>query len=358
MHRVTLKDIAEAAGLSVSCTARALKNRPDISFATCQRVREVAERLGYAPDPMLTALSAYRHARRPDQFRGTLAFVTVSCDERTCLKNRDCGELFRGAKTRAESLGYSLDYFNLAEFRKGRREIGSVLRARGIRGVLLRGFPSAIEEIAFPFDEFTCVSLFSEPHSPRLSTVSSMHAQSMELVLEKLRARGCRHPALVIDPALSQPLHHGWWTTFTVYASQFESASIFTIDEDAPLFSRTSARRRAAVAKLRRWVWERNVDVLVFGASENRLPTLEELRAGPKSPLRQIVSMDLLDPACGVRGIDQNRAQGGAVAMEWLQTQLLTERTGVGRPPVAIMIPGSWVEGSGAPVSEVKVAAA
>jgi DNA-binding LacI/PurR family transcriptional regulator len=358
MHRVTLKDIAEAAGLSVSCTARALKNRPDISPATCQRVREVAERLGYAPDPMLTALSAYRQARRSTQFRGTLAFVTVSCEERTCLKNRDCGELFRGAKARAESLGYSLDYFNLAEFRGGRREIGGVLRARGIQGVLLRGFPCAIEEIAFPFDDFTCVSLFSEPHSPRLSTVSSMHAQSMELVLEKLRARGFRHPALVIDPALSQPLHHGWWTTFTVYASQFERASIFTIDEDAPLFSRSAANRRAAVAKLRRWAAEREVDALVFGSSENRLPTIDELRARKKSLLRQIVSMDLLDPACGACGIYQNRAQGGAVAVEWLQSLLLTERAGVGRPPVAIMIPGNWVEGSDATVAEINVSAA
>lgn len=358
MHRVRLKDIADAAGLSVSCTARALKNRPDISPATCQRVRETAERLGYAPDPMLTALSAYRQARRPAQFRGTLAFVTVSCDERTCLKNRDLGELFRGAKARAESLGYSLDYFNLAEFRKGRREIGSVLRARGIRGVLLRGFPYAIEEIPFPFDDFTCVSLFSEPHSSRLSTVSSMHAQSMELVLEKLRARGFRHPALVIDPSLSQPLHHGWWTTFMVYAAQIESAPVFTIDEDAPLFSRNVAKRRAAVAKLRRWSGEREVDALVFGSSENRLPTLDELRARKKSPLRQIVSMDLLDPACGVSGIYQNRAQGGAVAVEWLQSLLLTERAGVGRPPVAIMVPGVWLEGSGAPVAGVKVAAA
>jgi DNA-binding LacI/PurR family transcriptional regulator len=358
MHRVRLKDIAEAAGLSVSCTARALKNRPDISPATCQRVREIAERLGYAPDPMLTALSAYRQARRPAQFRGTLAFVTVSCDERTCLKNRDCGELFRGAQARAESLGYALDYFNLAEFRRSRREIGSVLRARGIRGVLLRGFPSAIEEISFPFDEFTCVSLFSEPHSPLLSTVSSHHAQSMELVLEKLRARGYRHPALVIDHALSRPLHHGWWMTFTVYASQFEDASIFTIDENAPLFSRSIAKRRAAVARLRRWVRERNVGALVFGAGENRLPTLDELRARKKSPLQQIVCMDLLNPACGLSGIDQNRSQGGAVAVEWLQSLLLTERAGVGRPPVAIMIPGSWVEGSDATVAEVKVAAA
>jgi DNA-binding LacI/PurR family transcriptional regulator len=358
MHRVTLKDIAEAAGLSVSCTARALKNRPDISPATCQRVREIAERLGYVPDPMLTALSAYRQARRPAQFRGTLAFVAVSCDERTCLKNRDCGDLFRGAQARAESLGYSLDYFNLAEFRKSRREIGDVLRARGIRGVLLRSFPSTIEQIAFPFDEFTCVSLFSEPHSLLLSTVSSQHAQSMGLVLEKLLARGCRHPALVIAPSLIQPIDHGWWTTFPVHTSRFENASIFTIDEDAPLLSRSSAKRRAAVAKLRRWVRERNVDALVFGASENRLPTLDELRARPKSSLRQIVCMDLLNPACGLSGIDQNRARGGAVAVEWLQSLLLTGRAGVAQSPVAIMIPGTWVEGSGASVAEIKAAAA
>ena len=64
MRRVTLKDVAREVGISVSCTARALKGRPGISQATTQKVQQVADKLGYRPDPMLSALSSYRESVR------------------------------------------------------------------------------------------------------------------------------------------------------------------------------------------------------------------------------------------------------------------------------------------------------
>lgn len=47
---VTIKDIAEAAGVSVSTASRALNNNPRISLKTRERVKAIAERLGYQPN--------------------------------------------------------------------------------------------------------------------------------------------------------------------------------------------------------------------------------------------------------------------------------------------------------------------
>lgn len=347
MRRVTIKDVAEAVGLSVSCTARALKGRPDISRATCRRVSEMARSMGYAPDPMLTSLAAYRQSRKPPQFRGTLAFVTPLHAEKACLAGRDCGDLLRGARARAESLGYSLDYFNLAEAAKSRLGIEGILHARGIRGVLIRSLPKTMEEISFPFDRFTCVSLFSEPHTSILSTVSSQHAQSMELVLTKLKARGCRHPALVINEPMSKLIHHGWWATFTVYGSQFENASVFTFDDNrTPLFSRDPALRRQAAANLNKWAKEHGVDALIYGSSEHGIPEEHRRPEWRARHIPNIVSLDLFDPECGLCGIYQDRPQASAVAVDWLQTQILTQQVDVPSPRVAIMVPGRWIEGT------------
>jgi LacI family transcriptional regulator len=50
LKRTTLKDIAKLTGLSVSGVSRALKDHPDISEETKQKVREVAEALNYSPN--------------------------------------------------------------------------------------------------------------------------------------------------------------------------------------------------------------------------------------------------------------------------------------------------------------------
>jgi len=50
MKRATLKDIAKLTGLSISGVSRALKDHPDISPATKQKVKEVAQALKYSPN--------------------------------------------------------------------------------------------------------------------------------------------------------------------------------------------------------------------------------------------------------------------------------------------------------------------
>jgi len=48
--QVTIKDIAEKLGLSVSTVSRALKDHPDISLKTRQAVKELSQLLGYKPN--------------------------------------------------------------------------------------------------------------------------------------------------------------------------------------------------------------------------------------------------------------------------------------------------------------------
>jgi DNA-binding LacI/PurR family transcriptional regulator len=50
-RRVTIRDVAAAAGVSISTVSRALRGYADVSPATRERVAGVAAQLGYAPDP-------------------------------------------------------------------------------------------------------------------------------------------------------------------------------------------------------------------------------------------------------------------------------------------------------------------
>ncbi len=53
---VRLKDIAEAAGVSIMTVSKVLRDAPDISSATKARVRELAARMGYVPNSIAQGL--------------------------------------------------------------------------------------------------------------------------------------------------------------------------------------------------------------------------------------------------------------------------------------------------------------
>lgn len=56
-HRVTLKQIAEKAGVSIGTVDRALNNRPGVNAQSKQRILEVAAQLNYRPNRFASALS-------------------------------------------------------------------------------------------------------------------------------------------------------------------------------------------------------------------------------------------------------------------------------------------------------------
>jgi LacI family transcriptional regulator len=59
-RRVTLADVARAAGVHRTTVALALRNHPGLPGETLARLKTIARKMGYRPDPTLAALNAYR----------------------------------------------------------------------------------------------------------------------------------------------------------------------------------------------------------------------------------------------------------------------------------------------------------
>lgn len=57
---VGIEDVARAAGVSITTVSHALNNRGHVSERTREKVREVAERMGYAPNRIASALRSQR----------------------------------------------------------------------------------------------------------------------------------------------------------------------------------------------------------------------------------------------------------------------------------------------------------
>jgi len=59
-HKITIKDVAKAAGVSTQTISRVINNRPDVSPDTRTRVQKVITDLGYAPNVLARSLSRGR----------------------------------------------------------------------------------------------------------------------------------------------------------------------------------------------------------------------------------------------------------------------------------------------------------
>jgi len=109
---LTLAELAGRMGLAKSTVSRALSGTGRVSAATRERVRREAERLGYQPDPLLSAFSRYR--RKNTTFRGAVVALVLP-DQQTFkpnLNNHWC-----------EPRGYRVEQFFLSDF-QGSPDLG------------------------------------------------------------------------------------------------------------------------------------------------------------------------------------------------------------------------------------------
>jgi LacI family gluconate utilization system Gnt-I transcriptional repressor len=61
--RITLDEVAQAAGVSPITASRALRGQRSVEPALVVRVHEAAQRLGYVPDPAARALASARSSQ-------------------------------------------------------------------------------------------------------------------------------------------------------------------------------------------------------------------------------------------------------------------------------------------------------
>ena len=92
--RVTVKDVAVAAGVSTQTVSRVVNNHPDVSPETYRRVQQVIRETGYAPNILARSLIRVRSQ--------TLGIVTFG------IEFFGPSRLLTGIDQRAAELGYSL----------------------------------------------------------------------------------------------------------------------------------------------------------------------------------------------------------------------------------------------------------
>ena len=188
---VSLKDIAEKAGVSVATASRALADHPRISQATKMRVRRIAQELGYTPSAVARSLVK--------QETRTLGVVT------TTVTDPYAAEVVRAVEDAAEAAGYHL--LLVASHGIPRRELKALqmLYERRVDGIVVisaRGteeYEPLLESMGVPV-----VLVNGRVPHPLAHSVSADNRQGARLATEYLLDMGYTHIAYVGGPTQGQ----------------------------------------------------------------------------------------------------------------------------------------------------------
>lgn len=338
--RVTQREIAIKAGVGRTAVSLALKDHPKISKPTKARILKVAKSLGYVPDPMLSALAAYRTQKRTRAYQGSLVWLANATDDFKWRHASHYVGYYEGAKERAAFHGYQLEEFTTEAREIYPTRIASIFRARSVNGILLCPQPKPDMDMAFPWEGFALVTFGYSLRSPLLNTVASAHFLNMRNAMRHLFEYGYRRIGLLIDRRLDERCGSNICAGFLI-----EQEMNKKLKRIPPLLDYDSApEHRAAYATLlASYVRQHDLDAIVT-ADYSILGVLRD--AGLRVPQDLgVAGISLSSQEITLSGIVEDCAKIGAIAVDQLVGMVQRGEYGVPPMPIRTHLEGTWHDG-------------
>ena len=336
VRRITQQDIARAAGVNRATVSLALHSSPSIPAATRERIVALAKKLGYEPDPMLSALAHYRHGKRRVKFHGTLGWLAHTTPDFAWRNIPHFVTYLEAASAQAVSHGYRVEVIDLHDMGISWSRAAGVVKSRGIDGVLLCPQPYAGTNLEhFPWQDFAAVTFGYTITKPKLHMIASAHYAATFHTMTELFARGYRRIGFVFNRQHDQRTDHNYLAGYLT-ARELHDPNVtlppFLHDCDDP-----------AQPAFWRWFDRYQPDAIITG-NRHLEKTLEARQL--KIPDDIGVACPGLAEATGpTAGICEDTHQLGRIAVDFLVAMLHRGERGIPAHPQQLLVPGAWTPG-------------
>lgn len=336
----TLREIARAAGVSHTTVSLSLRNHPSIPQATRDRIRALADDLGYRSNALVAALMTQVRARHHKCALEVVAFLHGGPSASDWRNHSASVGYFEGATALASKLGMRVEPFWLGEGGAAAAATCRMLRARAIRGALLAPFPKPDYRHELDWSGLICVGLGYVFKELPLHRATHNHFHAAMLACRSLARLGYRRIGLMLSHEENKRVNHAWLGGYLAARNEAHARL-------EPLLTEPSFCPSAVSS----W-FDSNAPDAVIGFGPQQFFSLRE--AGYR--VSQDVAYAALDVEqmhlAGVQdaaGIDQNLPLAGATAIDKLATLLYHNQQGLAEFPALSMIEGRWIEGATAP---------
>ena len=334
---VTMQTIASQAGVTQATVSLALANHPRISVATRQRIRALAARLGYQPNPYVSALMRVRRLGLEHGDQPVIALVNglESPAAWQTTRAETVRQMREGAIARARERGYGTEEFWLHEDGMSAERFSRMLHSRGIQGLLLGPMAEGERPPLITWELFAAVRLGVPLPALAITTVCNDHFFSSLQVMQKCHQLGYRRPGLMMLQSHSERFQGRWDGGLMVGKELYPGIS------PVRTLRLQSWDRLEAVAA---WLRDARPDVIV---TPGALPIKRHLQSLGLSIPRQIGLASLACPQPGdfFSGVYQNGRLIGATGIDLVIGMLERNERGLPNQSHTVMIEGIWNPG-------------
>lgn len=324
--------LAKELGVSGSTISRALQGDRRIGEDTRKRIHETAKRLGYRPNPLVSALMASRKNRSEASEAGTVALVTDYHGKDGWRTKDVCRWEYEGICRRADEMGYRVDEFAMKDFNYEGSRISRTLVTRGIRGVLL-GFTRDRKVFSdFPIEAFSVAGLSTYFREMPVNRANFHGFFNVQLALDEIRRLGYKRTGLIV-PELNNRISGYLWSG----AALDWQRRLPEKERCNPLVPSAGSEEAEFIPWMKR---EKPDSLLVY-----KLPARSWLsKLGLRVPTD--IHLSYLYRTRGEMaewpGIDGNLQMVGAAAFDLVVEGMHTHRMGAPSHPKEVLIKGEW----------------
>jgi DNA-binding LacI/PurR family transcriptional regulator len=331
--RPTHADIARIAKVSNATVSLALQSHPRISRVTRERVQAIADKLRYRPDPMLSALAAYRKDVTVPRYQGTLAWINTWSDPHRLREKY--GDYWRGARERCQELGFHLEEFHLADGVMGPRRLSNILRARFIQGLLLPPQPRSRAHLHLDWANFSAITFGYTLVRPQLHSVTSAQMRCSVLAVRKLRSYGYRRIGMALSQGADERTDHNFASGFLM--EQFRLKR----DEQVPLLLFQN-EGRAPQKQLDEWFSKYRPEAIITHTDEVA-GWMRDLGHDEQKDYNLVLLAH--ENHQGFAGINQNNHLIGRTTIDLLTGMIHRNEKGIPQVPLRTLVEGRWIDG-------------
>lgn len=333
--RVSMRDIAEVAQVDPSTVSLALRNDPRITPATIDKVKKVAQKLGYRRDPILSSLAANRW-HSPRGYTGNqIVWLTPDRD------GQEIRLQTHALQKRSQELGYSLSRYRLEEGVNIQR-LTRLLYNRNVRGLIVS--PPYQKDFFDSFDwEPYCSVAMGMAHGtyypPTHLVMNNITLKSLQ-ALEKVKQLSIKRIGIVLGWTagnIFDVMRNGPFAHEQISPTSTHKLSVITLDK----------KNKGA---LRDWLKKFKPEVII-GSNDYILAELQ--KAGTKIPKYiPFCSLSKDRPDNDIAGLYLDKNLLAEKAVELLDSLIHQHQYGLPKNKLVTMVETEWMDGKTLPSEE------
>jgi LacI family transcriptional regulator len=306
---------------------------------TRQRIRKIAEKMGYQPNAIVSHLMAQLRASRTSRFQAKLALVNANLDPRAFTEHPTIPTYVEGCEARAQRLGYSFDRFWLHDPTLTAERWLRILQTRAIRGIVIVGL---MDQNRLPpqfvpvWQGLPTVVTGVRTREPSLSFCCVDHHTLALMALEKALSLGYQRPALVLDEVIDNLVERRFSAGFLTGQRSLPK------NRQIPLFTSISKAQKDPT-QFFAWMDRHSPDV-IFTLYNVVFQWLKQRRLRVPEDIG-VIQLEWRETRPEIAGFNQHNRVTGEAAVDMVVSQIHNNEVGVQEFPRATLIGASWVDG-------------